>query len=425
MKKLFLSLMLLLPMMVAAQNTENINEPVYLVVEIAPEFPGGQTELFRYLSENVHYPEAAANEGIEGRAICHFVVDKEGWIRDVEVVRTAGHPLLDKEAVRVIKAMPRWKPGSRKDGKPVNVRFTLPINFSAYYDHPKKKKNAADNEMKITPKMINELEKVAQAQEASVRKMAGFRDGETFFVMSEEESKAVRVSNGIIVSPNMGFVKVMYGENSEYMGAIHMSGDTMFVSFSDIKSRQLFKKEKYLYDSVQNSLSLNGEQMYYYKGAPYCGEVIVGGHLRRTIWYNAQGLKERIYTYKGGSNVTEIQLYPSGKTKIRSDHFGSPDAVQKVYDESGNEAVLTEPVFSSEAEQQLEQTINMWLMNNNRKQSEGYHMAVTTFPDGQKVHVLLMDKSSSLWIPMDCEITYTPAQIGGVPVSYVYYRDLQ
>ena len=117
-------------MMAAAQDTVLVNEPVYVVVPVMPEFPGGHAALVRYLSENVHYPDDAASEGVEGRTICHFIVDKEGLIRDVEVTRTAGHPSLDKEAVRVIKAMPRWKPGTQKNGNTVNVRYTLPVNFS-------------------------------------------------------------------------------------------------------------------------------------------------------------------------------------------------------------------------------------------------------------------------------------------------------
>ena len=65
---------------------------------------------------------------IEGRVICQFVVDRDGTIEDVQVVKSGGHPSLDKEAVRVIKLMPKWKPGLQ-DGKPVRVRYTVPVNF--------------------------------------------------------------------------------------------------------------------------------------------------------------------------------------------------------------------------------------------------------------------------------------------------------
>ena len=99
-----------------------------MVVETMPEFPGGQAELFKYLSENVKYPVIAQENGIQGRVICQFVVNKDGSIVDVEVVRSGGDASLDKEAVRVIKSMPKWKPGKQR-GKAVRVKYTVPVNF--------------------------------------------------------------------------------------------------------------------------------------------------------------------------------------------------------------------------------------------------------------------------------------------------------
>lgn len=103
-------------------------EVVFVVVETMPEFPGGQQALFKYLSENVKYPVIAQENGIQGRVICQFVVNKDGSIVDVEVVRSGGDPSLDKEAVRVIKSMPNWKPGKQR-GKAVRVKYTVPVNF--------------------------------------------------------------------------------------------------------------------------------------------------------------------------------------------------------------------------------------------------------------------------------------------------------
>lgn len=109
-----------------------IEEPeeseVFMVVETMPEFPGGQAALFKYLSENVKYPVIAQENGIQGRVICQFVVNKDGSIVDVEVVRSGGDPSLDKEAVRVIKSMPKWSPGKQR-GKAVRVKYTVPVNF--------------------------------------------------------------------------------------------------------------------------------------------------------------------------------------------------------------------------------------------------------------------------------------------------------
>ena len=113
---------------VEAPEEEEEEEVVFVVVEKMPEFPGGQQALFKYLSENVKYPVIAQENGIQGRVICQFVVNKDGSIVEVEVVRSGGDSSLDKEAVRVIKSMPKWKPGQQR-GKPVRVKYTVPVNF--------------------------------------------------------------------------------------------------------------------------------------------------------------------------------------------------------------------------------------------------------------------------------------------------------
>ena len=113
---------------VEAPVEEEEEEVVFVVVESMPEFPGGQQALFKYLSENVKYPVIAQENGIQGRVICQFVVNKDGSIVDVEVVRSGGDPSLDKEAVRVNKSMPKWKPGKQR-GKAVRVKYTVPVNF--------------------------------------------------------------------------------------------------------------------------------------------------------------------------------------------------------------------------------------------------------------------------------------------------------
>lgn len=113
---------------VEAPVEEEEEEVVFVVVETMPEFPGGQQALFKYLSENVKYPVIAQENGIQGRVICQFVVNKDGAIVDVEVVRSGGDPSLDKEAVRVIKSMPKWHPGKQR-GKAVRVKYTVPVNF--------------------------------------------------------------------------------------------------------------------------------------------------------------------------------------------------------------------------------------------------------------------------------------------------------
>ena len=113
---------------VEAPVEEEEEEVVFVVVETMPEFPGGQQALFKYLSENVKYPVIAQENGIQGRVICQFVVNNDGSIVEVEVVRSGGDASLDKEAVRVIKSMPKWKPGKQR-GKAVRVKYTVPVNF--------------------------------------------------------------------------------------------------------------------------------------------------------------------------------------------------------------------------------------------------------------------------------------------------------
>jgi protein TonB len=102
-------------------------EEIFMVVEQAPEFPGGTNALYDYLRKNMKYPAICRESGITGRVIVSFTVNKDGSIVDVEVVKGV-HPQMDKEAVRVVSAMPKWKPGEQR-GKPVRCKFNLPVNF--------------------------------------------------------------------------------------------------------------------------------------------------------------------------------------------------------------------------------------------------------------------------------------------------------
>ena len=101
---------------------------VFKVVETMPSFPGGDAALMKFISDNVRYPAIAQENGIQGRAICQFTVEKDGSISDIQIVRSAGDETLDKEAKRVIKSMPKWSPGKQR-GKAVRVSYTIPINF--------------------------------------------------------------------------------------------------------------------------------------------------------------------------------------------------------------------------------------------------------------------------------------------------------
>ena len=102
-------------------------EEIFMVVEDQPEFPGGTKALMEYLKKNIKYPAICRENNIQGKVIVTFVVNKDGTITEPEVVKTV-NPSLDKEALRVISQMPNWKPGYQR-GKPVRVKFTVPVNF--------------------------------------------------------------------------------------------------------------------------------------------------------------------------------------------------------------------------------------------------------------------------------------------------------
>ena len=112
----------------AVGTFEPVQGDVFDVVEEMPQYPGGPQALFKFLGENVHYPEEAEKAGIQGRVIATFIVEKDGSISQPTVVKSVD-PLLDAEAIRVISAMPNWKPG-KQNGKVVRVKYTVPLSFN-------------------------------------------------------------------------------------------------------------------------------------------------------------------------------------------------------------------------------------------------------------------------------------------------------
>lgn len=103
---------------------------VYTFVEQKPEFPGGDAAMISFIQKNVRYPQVEKESGISGTVYVEFTVNKQGEISDVTIKRgVSGGPNLDKEALRVVKSMPNWNPG-KQNGRPVIVRFTIPIKFS-------------------------------------------------------------------------------------------------------------------------------------------------------------------------------------------------------------------------------------------------------------------------------------------------------
>lgn len=113
---------------VEVKQEEEVDEVInFYVIEEKPEFPGGEAAMMQWIAKNIKYPEIAKENNIQGKVFVQFIIDKDGYVKNVEVVRGVD-PVLDKEAVRVVSSMPQWKPGKQR-GKPVKVQFQLPINF--------------------------------------------------------------------------------------------------------------------------------------------------------------------------------------------------------------------------------------------------------------------------------------------------------
>ncbi|MBW4766862.1 energy transducer TonB [Hoylesella nanceiensis] len=111
---------------------------VYDLVDEMPSFPGGLEELYKWIDNNVQYPAVARENGIEGRVILKFIVEKDGSLSDSTVIHSV-HPMVDREALRLVGQMPKWNPGKRA-GVPVRVRYCLPIKFKLGETKPSEKK---------------------------------------------------------------------------------------------------------------------------------------------------------------------------------------------------------------------------------------------------------------------------------------------
>ena len=114
---------------VAVKKSEEEAEPegAFDVVEQMPEFPGGAAGMMKFIAENVKYPEEAYSKGIEGRVLVQFIIEKDGSVTNVKVIKKV-NDAIDAEAVRVVKAMPKWKPG-KQNGREVRVKYTIPVIF--------------------------------------------------------------------------------------------------------------------------------------------------------------------------------------------------------------------------------------------------------------------------------------------------------
>ena len=112
---------------VEVEEEEVEEQQIFQVVEEMPEFPGGMGECMKWLGKNIKYPTISQENGVQGRVIVQFVINRDGSIVDAKVVRGVD-PYLDKEALRVVNQMPKWSPGKQR-GKAVRCQFTLPVQF--------------------------------------------------------------------------------------------------------------------------------------------------------------------------------------------------------------------------------------------------------------------------------------------------------
>ena len=109
------------------QTTTTTEDKVFTVVEQMPMFPGGDAAMMNYLCNTVKYPEVAAKNGVQGRVVVGFIIETDGSITNIDVLRGVD-PSLDREAMRVVSEMPKWTPGV-KDGKKVRVKYQVPVSF--------------------------------------------------------------------------------------------------------------------------------------------------------------------------------------------------------------------------------------------------------------------------------------------------------
>jgi len=116
-----------IPVHPAAAPSSGDEDKVYTMAEVMPEFPGGQNALFAFLGKNIQYPADALESKKQGTVYVSFVVNTDGKVTDVKMLRGL-HPSLDKEAMRVVSRMPNWTPGMQ-NGKPVKTQYNLPVKF--------------------------------------------------------------------------------------------------------------------------------------------------------------------------------------------------------------------------------------------------------------------------------------------------------
>lgn len=174
------------PVQTAESPQAGPDDEVYDVVENQPQFPGGSEAMMKFLRNTIKYPEAAAKAGIKGRVIAQFIIAKDGTVTDPKIMRSVS-PELDEEALRVIRAMPKWTPGTQ-NGKAVAVRYTIPITFSM--DRPSAADIASRASASVKSKTNGEELMVITGNSASDKDMLVVINGK---VATTDDLKALKV----------------------------------------------------------------------------------------------------------------------------------------------------------------------------------------------------------------------------------------
>ena len=174
------------PVQTAESPQAGPDDEVYDVVENQPQFPGGSEAMMKFLRNTIKYPEAAAKAGIKGRVIAQFIIARDGTVTDPKIMRSVS-PELDEEALRVIRAMPKWTPGTQ-NGKAVAVRYTIPITFSM--DRPSAADIASRASASVKSKTNGEELMVITGNSASDKDMLVVINGK---VATTDDLKALKV----------------------------------------------------------------------------------------------------------------------------------------------------------------------------------------------------------------------------------------
>jgi TonB family protein len=182
------------------------DDPVFVVVEEQPEFPGGDAAMMQWLNENIRYPVIAQENGIQGRVITNFIIEKDGSISDVQIVQGVD-PLIDREAVRVVSSMPKWQPGKQR-GEVVRVRYTLPVVFRLTDNTPNESTlisvNANDNNVSTitiatTDEIFVVVEKQPQFPGGDAAMMQWLNENIRYPVIAQENGIQGRVITSFVI----------------------------------------------------------------------------------------------------------------------------------------------------------------------------------------------------------------------------------